>query len=220
MKLSDFRIWKFDKTRLENFSDAVFAIIMTLLVLEIKIDDKMESASIKTSYELWQYLKSLSPTFGSWLVSFILLGVFWRNHHCIFKMSTDCDYTLVWINILFLLLISFVPYPAHLMAKYPDILLAVASLGIVMFLSSAVMAWMYYYIVENYLSPEYDQTNARKNVVKAVFGAPLIYGISTGLACAFPQWAFAFYLLIPIPFFLPLDKPKSFYKKDGESSRV
>lgn len=211
MRISEkFKIWKFEKDRLETFSDAVFAIIMTILVLEIRLDTKeVEQFHIETSEDLWIYLKTLFPLIKSWLISFIILGFYWRNHHCIFKMSTKCDYALAWMNILFLMIISFIPFPCHLMGRYPEIPAAVALFGIVIMLSSFVMACMYYYIVKNYLSDLFDKKKAMKNVRKAFLAVPLIYGILTALAWYFPNLAFVFYLIIPVFFLLPLDKPKT-----------
>ncbi len=206
MRISEwFKIWKFDKERLETFSDGVFAVSMTILLLEIKLEP--EKVFINNKPDLWSYLWSLFPLIRSWMISFILLGVFWRNHHCIFKMSTKCDYALAWMNILFLMLISFVPFPSHLMGRFPDEPVAVALFGIVIMLASFVMACMYYYIVKNYLSDVYDKKKAMKNVKKAFLGVPLVYGVLTLLACYHP-WAFYFYFAIPVFFLLPLDKPK------------
>jgi uncharacterized membrane protein len=203
-----FKIWQFEKTRLEGLSDGVFSIIMTLLILEIKIPHDFDNR-ITNSQALWDELKHLASPLVSWLISFVILGLFWRNHHCIFKMAKRSDYALVWMNIFFLLFLSFVPFPAHLMGTYPRIPLAVASLGIVMFPATALMAAMYYYIAKNYLVEDYDKATVLKNVRLAFWTAPVIYAVAILLAWINPLFTFICYTIIPFLFILPLDKPIS-----------
>src|SRR5258708_7598119 len=117
MKLSDkFKQWKFDNKRLESFSDAVFAIVMTLLILDLKVPhiNHPESAA-----DVWKAILELKSVFFSWVVSFFFVALIWLHHHSMLSMSTKSDYGVIWINILLLFLVCLLPFPTSLMAEYP-----------------------------------------------------------------------------------------------------
>ena len=205
MALADkFKIWKFEKNRLEAFSDGVFAIIITLLVLEIKIPQLGEHA---TSAGLWQALKDIFPVLFSWVISFLIVGTLWLQHHNVLSMARKADYAMVWLNTVFLLFTSLIPFPLHLMGEYPQVPLAVASLGIVLLCVSLLIVALYHYVVMNYLSEAYHQAEVMKNVRLAYFVGPLFYLIAIGLAWVNTAITFAIYAAVPLLFILPLDKP-------------
>jgi uncharacterized membrane protein len=206
MSVADrFKIWKFEKNRLEAFSDGVFAIIITLLVLEIKIPQLGEHAD---SAGLWQALKDIFPVLFSWVISFMIVGTLWLQHHNILSMARKADYAMVWLNTLFLLFTSLIPFPLHLMGEYPTVPLAVASLGIVLLFVSVFLIAIYYYSVKNYLSESYDKAEVMKNVRKSVIAGPLFYLIAIGSAWVSTAITFSIYGIVPVLFILPLDKPK------------
>ena len=200
-----FKIWIFEKNRLESFSDGVFAIIITLLVLEIKIPYMITMVS---STELVVALKKILPVLFSWVVSFLIIGTFWLNHHNILGMAKKADYAMVWMNTIMLLFASLIPFPTHLMGAYPRIPLAVASLGIVMFFASGALIWLYYYVVKNYLRDDYDYKTSIVNVKRSFIAAPILYVVAILLAWVHTYITFAIYALIPLLFILPLDKPR------------
>src|SRR3954463_11107119 len=90
MSLVDrFKIWKFEKNRLEAFSDGVFAIIITILVLDIKVPHLDVHAD---PAELLQELFKIVPVLVSWVVSFLIIGTLWLQHHNILHMAFKADY--------------------------------------------------------------------------------------------------------------------------------
>ncbi len=101
--------------RVEAFSDGVFAIAMTLLVLNLKIPsvDKLPS-----DMGLWRYLLSQWPTFVAYLISFLTILIMWVNHHRLFNHIKRIDDVFMYLNGLLLLSISFVPFPTSLVADY------------------------------------------------------------------------------------------------------
>src|ERR1700730_13244663 len=111
--------------RIEAFSDAVFAIVVTLLVLEFKVPD-LHNAN--DAGELARHLRIMLPQFLSWLISFIIVCKFWLNHHHILGMARHADYGMVWINSIFLMGQSFIPFPTALIGEYHRAPLAVAPL--------------------------------------------------------------------------------------------
>src|SRR6187455_2636279 len=94
--------WRFPKQRLESFCDGVFAIVITLLVLELKVPEVHFTSTDEVVSEL---LKILPKLFG-WVVSFFFIALIWMHHHQVMHMSTAADYRVVWINIFLLLFIA------------------------------------------------------------------------------------------------------------------
>jgi uncharacterized membrane protein len=100
------------KARLEAFSDGVFAIAITLLVLEIKVPPAHGGHSLAHGLlDLW-------PSYAGFSVSFITIGIIWVNHHAVFATVDSVDRTLLFKNLLLLLTVSFIPFPTAVMAEY------------------------------------------------------------------------------------------------------
>lgn len=98
--------------RIEAFSDGVFAIAITLLILEIKVPHVESGKSLATELlHLW------SSYFG-YVFSFIMIGIYWANHHYIFHLYKKSNHYFVLLNILFLMSISFLPFPTTVLAEY------------------------------------------------------------------------------------------------------
>jgi uncharacterized membrane protein len=128
-----FRQGELRLTRIEALSDGVFAIVVTLLVLELKVPALTDHASVS---ELAHALVDLPPKFVSWLISFIIVCKFWLNHHHILGLARHADYATVWLNSLFLLGQSFIPFPTALAGEYPTNPLAVSFFGFVFALNA------------------------------------------------------------------------------------
>src|SRR5450432_774551 len=102
--------------RTEAFSDGVFAIVVTLLVLDLKVPSL---ADARDSKSLAIALLALMPQLLSWLISFIIVCKFWLNHHHLLNRARRADYAMLWLNSLFLMGQSFIPFPTALMGQYP-----------------------------------------------------------------------------------------------------
>ena len=127
--------------RVEALSDGVFAIVITLLVLEIKVPHLAAHESLA---ELARALWALAPKFVSWVISFVTVCVIWLNHHRLLKIAGRIDNGLFWWNANLLLWTSFIPFPTALMGDYPTNTLAVSFYGGVMFLMAlgfVLMRW-------------------------------------------------------------------------------
>src|SRR5215470_6783917 len=99
-------------TRVEAFSDAVFAIAITLLILEIKVPHA------EGGEHLWTALAALWPSYLAFLVSFFVILVMWVNHHELIRMVEEVDYPFFFANGLVLLSVSFVPFPTAVLAEH------------------------------------------------------------------------------------------------------
>ena len=137
--------------RIEAFSDGVFAIVVTLLVLELKVPSLTDHASVA---ELAHALREILPKFLSWLISFIIVCKFWLNHHHILALARHADYGFVWLNSIFLLGQSFIPFPSALMGEYPDNRLAVSFFGLVFAFNTLLFLALHAYILRRLIKPE------------------------------------------------------------------
>jgi uncharacterized membrane protein len=128
--------------RIVTFSDGVFAIAITLLVLNIETP---EIPANLVAEELPGRLLDLWPKFLSYVISFLVILTYWIAHHSIFSSTKGYDRKLIWLNSLFLMCVAFLPFPASLFGEYGDQPLVVAiyagSLAITRLLLTAV--WWY-----------------------------------------------------------------------------
>ncbi len=106
-----------NKTRIETFTDGVFAIVMTILILDIRLP---ESHGAITNGELVQQLLALTPEIASFALSFLVLATFWINHNFFFNIFLkEVDRKINLLNMGYLLFLVFVPFSAHLFGTYP-----------------------------------------------------------------------------------------------------
>jgi len=133
--------------RLEAFCDGVFAIAITLLVIDIKIPSTMEVGSTS---EFWHALKHISPSISAFLLSFTIILITWVNHHHTIKLLDKSSNSFIYANGLLLLTVAFVPFPTSLLGEYVltshgapavvlyDAVLAVQAIGWILLLGSAL----------------------------------------------------------------------------------
>ena len=109
-----------ETARLETFSDGVFAIAITLLVLEIKVPPA-HAAPGETLVPLARSLAALWPSYIGYALSFATIGIMWVNHHAMFRHIRRADRAFLLINVAFLMCISFVPFSTAVLAEHlPD----------------------------------------------------------------------------------------------------
>jgi uncharacterized membrane protein len=95
--------------RLETFSDGVFAIAATLLILEISLSD--DGSVAHQLVQAW-------PSYAAYAISFLTLGIVWVNHHTVFAQIARVDRTFLFINVVFLMIIAFSPFPTRVLAEH------------------------------------------------------------------------------------------------------
>src|SRR5438105_9873744 len=114
-----------ETSRIEAFSDGVFAVAITLLVLNIKIPGiDLPSSNLPDDTHLWQALLNEWPMLAAYGTSFATIGVMWLNHHRLFEHIKRTNSVLMLLNLLLLLIIVFIPVPTALVAAYlvlPDL---------------------------------------------------------------------------------------------------
>ena len=128
--------------RLEALTDGLFAIVMTLLVLEFNVP-VIASGPVNT--ELFQKLLELWPKLLVYMLTFLILGILWVNHRSTFQYITRTDGKLAWMNIIILMFVALIPFSASLLGEYSYTKVAVAAYGInitIIFTMSLVL-WIY-----------------------------------------------------------------------------
>jgi len=131
-----------NKVRLENFSDGVFAIAVTLLILSVRLPDAKNYDNNELNYAL----RKAIPHLVTFAFSFMVIGVFWVAHHRIFALARVVNNTLLWLNILYLLFIAIMPYPAALVAENPFL-----STGILVYTSTLFIIGSLHFVLLNYI---------------------------------------------------------------------
>ncbi|WP_299287723.1 TMEM175 family protein [uncultured Mucilaginibacter sp.] len=101
-----------NKNRLEAFSDGVFAIVITLIVLNVKVPD----VHIANNNQLNQIIRAAAPKLLSFGFSFLVIGIFWIAHHRIFSFAKVVDTPLLWLNLVYLMFNALIPFPASILA--------------------------------------------------------------------------------------------------------
>lgn len=192
----------FGKARLETLSDGVFAIILTLLVLELRVPHVEHGGSVG---ELGGALVALLPKLVSWVISFFTVCVIWVNHHRLFRIFREITHGLFWWNALLLLWVSLIPFPTALLGDYPANRLAVTVYGVVMALMASTFSLMRWYAVRNdrILAEGTDHARFRQGTVLSVLFGPLPYLVGAGLAWLHPYPSFGIYLGIAVYFVFP-----------------
>jgi uncharacterized membrane protein len=99
--------------RIEAFSDGVFSIAITLLVLEIKVPQPTQPG-VPLAVALWRQW----PAFAGYALSFVTIGIMWASHHTMFMLIRKSDHNFRMLNVLVLMFVSFLPYPTALVAQY------------------------------------------------------------------------------------------------------
>jgi uncharacterized membrane protein len=133
-----------DTQRIEAFSDAVFAIAITLLILEIRVPELNSMEGTTNTLSLASALFVLWPSYFAYIFSFVVIGIFWANHHYVFQLYERSDQVFRLFNLLFLMCISFLPFPTAVLARCitdpQQLQTATVLYALVLFLS--VLTWL------------------------------------------------------------------------------
>jgi uncharacterized membrane protein len=189
------------KGRIEALSDGVFAIVVTLLVLELRVPEVQDAGSVGG---MTSALAAMAPKFLSLVISFLTICVIWLNHHRLFTLLDSVDVTFFWLNANLLLWVSVIPFPTALIGDYPSNSLALSFYGIVMALMAAAFVFMRLHMQKTpCFHPDVDQTEFRVGTKLATLFGPVAYLTGALASWLWAPLAFAVYLGIPVYFVLP-----------------
>jgi uncharacterized membrane protein len=184
-----------NKNRLEAFSDGVIAIIITIMVLELKLPEGEEHASDLAA--LWP----LRSVFLSYALSFIYLGIYWNNHHHMLHATRQISGGVLWANLHLLFWLSLVPFATWWMGAHHFAPTPTAVYGVVL-LMAAIAYWI---LLHSILRNEGPDSLLRRAVGADWKGkiSPLFYLAAIGAAFVKPAIAGAIYALVALMWIIP-----------------
>jgi uncharacterized membrane protein len=185
-------------TRLEAFSDGVFAVAITLLVLDLQVPQ------LASAGELVSRLGALWPKLLSYALSFVIVGIYWVAHHNTFHYIKRSDRNLLWLNILLLMCIVFIPFPTALLGQYPEQRVSIIIYAGALVITGLVLQGLWWYatsgcrLVDRTIDPRLVQRATRRNLT-----APLIYLLAIGISLVNVPASLVLFLLVPLYYILP-----------------
>ena len=188
--------------RLETLSDGVFAIVVTLLVLELHAPHLEHATSVP---EATDALLALAPKFVSWVISFVTVCVVWLNHHRLMAILGRIDHGLFWWNANLLLWTSLIPFPTAFMGDYAANPLAVSFYGVVMGLMAIgfVLLRLHLHRHPELLVDPGTLGAVRQGTTWSIVFGPVAYALGALLAWVNVLAAFACYAAIALYFVFP-----------------
>lgn len=175
--------------RVQFFSDAVFAIAMTLLVLEIRLPED-------AGEDLWGALASLWPSFFAYALSFAIIGLNWITHHRKFRYITSFDEGLLRINLFFLFAVTFVPFPTSVMAEHGDQTPAIVLYACSVSALSLLQLWIWVHAHRHGLMSDDVDPEVYRLVRRNLLPVPLVFLASVPVAFFAPAVAPWLWILI------------------------
>jgi uncharacterized membrane protein len=179
-----------NKQRLEAFTDGVYAIVITLLILNIRIPEVRPD-------ELGAALSGMLPQVFTYVLSFFVIALYWFSHHRVAQQVKQIDGTFVWLNMIWLLFVTIMPFPTALLGQYPLRPIPIAIYG-----ADLILANVTGFIILAYMKrhPELCYTIVDSRVLRSQ--AP-IYGLTNGiyiiaivLGWLIPLLSYALYALV------------------------
>ena len=200
-----------DPSRVLALSDGVFAILITLLVLDVHLSELSQGQSLNAA------LREIRPSFTAFVISFILAGMYWVGHRDLFALIRRADRGLVWLNVLYLLPLCLLPFGASLLGRYDQEPRALRIYGLIL-VAIAVMRtviWLYATGRPHLLWQRPDDRQRRAGLALAVFPG-LVYLLAILLAAAAPGVSLAVYAGIPLLYFLSITVLRGSRTRDRE----
>ncbi len=179
------------KNRLESFSDGVLAVIITIMVLEMKVPHGSDLAA----------LLPLVPVFLSYVLSFIFIGVYWSNHHHLLHAADHVTARIMWSNLHLLFWLSLVPFATGWMGENDFAAVAVAVYG-----GIQLLAGFAFFLLVRSLVAAHGRDSALARAIGRDFkgkASLIVYVIAIPIALVIPEAAFALYVAVAVIWFLP-----------------
>ena len=191
-----------DTERIETFSDGVFAIAITLLIIEIGVPHAAGTVS------LFEKLVGLWPSYLGYAISFLVIGTVWANHHNRFRLIVRSDHGLLFLNVLFLMCVAFLPFPTALLAEYIRVedhrITAVAVYSGTLAVTAVFFTLLWLYAAGNYrlVDRRIDPSLLRAMTRRYVLGM-LLYVLAFALAFVSAAASLALIVILALIFVLP-----------------
>jgi len=184
--------------RVVGFSDAVFAVAITLLILTIVVPEVSDIGQLR------QELVDLWPKFMGFFISFVIIGAFWVSHHSMFAMLRRSTPGLLWMNLFLLMFVVLLPFSTDLMSEYGSSVLAVVFYDINMLIVALCLGFLWWYAsYRNNLADESATPAVKKHLLLVYLSMSLIFSLSIAIAFInIPASQYFYFALIPANMFL------------------
>jgi uncharacterized membrane protein len=190
-----------EKSRIAALVDGIFAVAMTLLVLDLKLP---EGTKLSNDTAVWRQLFQLTGRFSTYALSFVVLGTYWIGHHSLFHFVRRVSRGMLWLNLLFLLFITLLPFSTNLLSGHSHLQIPVVVYGINLLLIFIISLLQLLYLERHpelshdQLSPSWIANSRRRLVIPMVI-------VVTSIAISFykPKIAMSAYWLLLVFHFLP-----------------
>jgi uncharacterized membrane protein len=179
------------KNRLEAFSDGVIAIIITIMVLELKVPHGADFAT----------LQPLVPVFLSYVLSFIYVGIYWNNHHHLLHAAHKVSGKILWANLHLLFWLSLFPFATGWMGENHFTATPTAAYGFVLLMAASA-----YYLLQCAIIAQEGRASLLAQAVGRDWKgklSPVLYLLATGLSFVRPWFGSAIYVLVALMWFIP-----------------
>jgi uncharacterized membrane protein len=183
--------------RIEALTDGVFAIIMTLLVFDLRVPNVPVE-------ELPAALLAMGPSFLGYTISFVVLGVYWIGHRAQFNYIKRADQNLYWLNILFFAFSALVPFATGLTSRYPGDWLtdAIYGFNLILIGVSLYLHWLYATRHHRLVDPDLPAFVIRFATLRCLV-APAFYAVAIVVGLINPLFSLVFYALVPLLYVVP-----------------
>jgi uncharacterized membrane protein len=200
-----------DPARVLALSDGVFAILITLLVLEIHVPELAQGHSLN------QALREIRPSLVAFVISFILAGMYWVGHRDLFALIRRTDRGLVWLNILYLLPLCLLPFAAGLLGRYDrePVALRIYGLLLVAIAVMRVVIWLYATNRPHLLWRPLDDRQRRAGLAINLYPG-LVYLLAFLLARSAPTLSLLIYAGLPLLYFASITVLRGSRKRNLE----
>ncbi len=152
--------------RVETFSDGVIAIVITIMILELKIPD---FNTTKDENSIYYHLIKVLPHFAAYIFSFTMVGILWIQHHHLYHLLERTNNFFLGQNLFFLFWISLIPFATGNMGANPILPVSTALYGFIMFMSSLSLTWMRIYTIKK----KFVHTDNERAIRKKLFNINL-----------------------------------------------
>jgi len=178
--------------RLEAFSDGVIAIIITIMVLELRVPEHSDD---------WSALRPLVPVFLAYVLSFVFIGIYWNNHHHLLNITEQVDGRIMWANLHLLFWLSLVPFVTSWMGQNDFTSIPTAAYGVVLLMLALAFTLLQQMIISRH-GPNSKIAHAMQDNMKGRLSIAL-YAIGIPLAFVKPLFAGACYVAVALMWLVP-----------------
>ena len=183
--------------RISALSDGLFAIAMTLIVLEIRLP---EAAGIRSEQDLWGALLNLSPRLVTYLLSFLTLGIFWSGQQTQLNYLANADRHLSWINLGFLAGIALMPFSTSVLAEFITFRIALLVYWLNIFLLGALLYFAWIYASRAGLVRQDAGADVSAALKRRILVAQALYAVGALLCVINTYWSIGFIVLVQLNF--------------------